>query len=80
MYLIVMRKIALIDKVKFLEQDCCEKNKLIKLLQENELNTIEELDKAKESIKKLIIGAQKLDKIIEVGKPNGNKGGLGYLD
>ena len=32
-------KTALIHKIKFLEQDCCEKDKLIKLLKENESNT-----------------------------------------
>ena len=62
-------KNALLDKVRFLEHDSCEKDNLIKLLKEKELNALQELDKAKESIKKLTIGAQKLDKIIEVGKP-----------
>ena len=31
-------KNALIDKVKFFEHNCCEKDNLIKLLKENELN------------------------------------------
>lgn len=73
-------KNALLDKVRFLEHDSCEKDNLIKLLKEKELNALQELDKAKESIKKLTIGAQKLDKIIEVGKPYGDKRGLGYID
>ena len=37
--------------------DCWEEDKLIKLLKENELNTMQELGKARESIKKLTIGA-----------------------
>ena len=71
-------KTALLDKIKFLENDCYEKHKLIKLLKEKESNTIQELGKAKESIQKLTIDA--LDKIIEVGKPYGDKRGLGYID
>ena len=39
-----------------------------------------QLGKAKESIQKLTIGAQKLDKIIEAHKPCGDKRGLGYID
>ena len=61
-------KNALIDKVKSLEHDCCEKDKLIKLLKENKSNNLQELGRAKESIKMLTIGAQKLDKILEGGK------------
>ena len=41
---------------------------------------MQELGKAKESILKLTIGAQKLDKIIEAGKPYSDKRGLGYID
>ena len=41
---------------------------------------MQELDKTKESIQKLAIGAQKLDKIIKSGKPYGDKKGLGYID
>ena len=33
-------KTPLIDKIKFLEHDCCKKDKLIKLLKEKELNTM----------------------------------------
>ena len=44
--------------------DGWEEDKLIKLLKENELNTMQERGKARESIKKLTIGTQKLDKII----------------
>ena len=50
-----------------------KKIKLIKLLKENESNTIQELGKAKESIQKLTIGTQKLDKIIGAHKPYGDK-------
>ena len=39
-------KNALIDKVQFLEQDCYEKDKLIKLLKENESNNLQEFGKA----------------------------------
>ena len=56
-------KTALPDKIKFLEHDCYEKYKLIKLLKEQESN-MQELGKAKESIINLTIDAQKLDKII----------------
>jgi len=73
-------KNILLDKVKFLEQDCCEKDNLLKLLKEKELNVLHELDKANKSIKKLTIGAQRLDKIIEVGKSYGDKRGVGYID
>lgn len=73
-------KNALLDKIRFLEHDGCEKDNLIKLLKKNESNALVELDKAKDSIKKLTIGAQRLDKIIEVGKPYGDKRGLGYID
>ena len=73
-------KTALIDKIKYLEHDCCEKDKLIKLLEEKESNIVQELGKTKVSIKKLTIGAQKLDKIIEASKPCGDKRGLGYVD
>ncbi|KAA0053257.1 uncharacterized protein E6C27_scaffold102G00500 [Cucumis melo var. makuwa] len=59
-------KDALLDKVRFLKHDSCEKDNLIKMLKENELNVLQDLDKAKETIKKLTIGAQRLDKIIEV--------------
>ena len=48
-------KTALLDKIKFLEHDCCEKDKLIKLLKEKESNIVQELGKAKESIQKLTI-------------------------
>ncbi|KAA0046182.1 zf-CCHC domain-containing protein/UBN2 domain-containing protein [Cucumis melo var. makuwa] len=73
-------KDALLDKVRFLEHDSCEKDNLIKVLKENELNVLQDLDKAKETIKKLTIGAQRLDKIIEVGKSYGDKRSLGYID
>ena len=52
-------KNALIDKVKFLEHDCCEKDKLIKLLKQNKSNNLQELDRAKESIKRLTISFKK---------------------
>lgn len=70
----------LIDKVRFLEHDGCEKDNLIKLLKEKELNILQDLDKANESIKTLTIGAQRLDKIIDIGKSFGDKRGLGYID
>ena len=77
---VCIEKDALLDKVRFLEHDSCEKDNLIKVLKENELSVLQELDKAKETIKKLTIGAQRLDKIIEVGKSYGDKRGLGYID
>ena len=73
-------KDALLDKVRFLEHDSCEKDNCIKVHKENELNILQDLDKAKETIKKLTIGAQRLDKIIEVGKSYGDKRSLGYMD
>ncbi|KAA0051650.1 zf-CCHC domain-containing protein/UBN2 domain-containing protein [Cucumis melo var. makuwa] len=73
-------KEALLDKVRFLEHDVCEKDNLIKVLKENELNVLQDLDKAKETIKKLTISAQRLGRIIEVGKSYGDKRGLGYID
>ena len=57
-----------------------KKDKLIKLLKENESNNLQELGRAKESIKMLTIGAQKLDKVLEEGKSYGDKRGLGYID
>ena len=74
------KKDVLLDKVRFLEHDSCEKDNLIKVLKENEINVLQDLDKAKETIKKLTIGAQRLNKIIEVGKSYGDKRGLGYID
>ena len=65
---VCIEKDALLDKVRFLEQDSCEKNNLIKVLKENELNVFQDPGKAKETIKRLTIGAQRLDKIIEVVK------------
>lgn len=44
-------KNALLDKVRFLEHDGCEKDNLIKLLKGEELNALQELDKVKESLK-----------------------------
>ena len=41
---------------------------------------MQELGRAKEAIKRLTIGAQKLDKILEEGKLYGDKRGLGYID
>ena len=41
---------------------------------------MKELGTTKESIKKLTIDAQKLDKRIDAGKPYGDKRGLGYID
>ena len=49
------------------------------MLKENKLNVSQDLDKAKETIKKLTIGAQRSDKIIEVRKSYGDKRGLGYI-
>lgn len=62
-------KFSLIDKIKFLECDNYEKNNLLHVLKEKEMFASKELEIAKDSIKKLTIGAQKLDKIIEVGTP-----------
>lgn len=73
-------KLALIDKIKFIECDSHEKNDLLHVLKEKELLANKELEIAKESIKKLTIGAQKLDKIIDMGKPFNDKRGLGYVD
>uniref|UniRef100_A0A9I9DTW5 Uncharacterized protein n=1 Tax=Cucumis melo TaxID=3656 RepID=A0A9I9DTW5_CUCME len=50
------------------------------MLKENELNVLQDLDRAKKTIKKLTIGIQRLDKIIEVGKSYGDKRGLDYID
>jgi len=41
---------------------------------------VNELKCVEESINKLTIGAQKLDKIIDMGKPFNDKKGLGYVD
>ncbi|TYK24240.1 UBN2 domain-containing protein [Cucumis melo var. makuwa] len=64
-------KDALLDKVRFLKHDGCEKDNLIKVLKENELNVLQDLNKAKETIEKLTINARRLDKIIGVGKSYG---------
>ena len=49
------KKNALIDEVKFLKHNCGKKDKLIKLLKENETNTLQQLGRIKESIKRLVL-------------------------
>ena len=59
------KKDVLLDKVRFLEHDSCEKDNLIKVLKENEINVLQDLDKAKETIIKLTIVLKDWTKLLK---------------
>ncbi|CAL2269967.1 unnamed protein product [Prunus armeniaca] len=66
------------EKLEFLQKKCCDQNKLIDSLTSNNQALEIELKSSRERIIALTIGAEKVDKMISMGRRDGDKRGLGF--
>ncbi|XP_034225455.1 uncharacterized protein LOC117635214 [Prunus dulcis] len=66
------------EKLEILQKKCIDQNKLIDSLTSNKQVLEIELKSSKERIIALTIGAEKIDKMISMGRSNGDKRGLGF--
>ncbi|CAL8120822.1 unnamed protein product [Prunus armeniaca] len=66
------------EKLEFLQKKCFDQNKLIDSLTSNNQALEIELKSSRERIIALTIGAEKVDKMISMGRRDGDKRGLGF--